>query len=132
MQKYKTVDEFLNRIEADKRQQVEFLRNLILSTEPRLKEHIKWNAPSYVLGGEDRITFNVMNKQELVKLVLHMGATRKENKKGTPIMQDNTGLIEWSSDIRGMITFHSFEDINLKVVSAKKIIKNWLAIPSAG
>lgn len=131
MQKYKTVEEFLNDLSEDERLQVNTLRSLILSAEPRLREHIKWNAPSYVFDGEDRITFNLMNKQEVVKLVLHMGATRKEDKKGAPIMQDDSGLIEWSSDIRGMITFTSIEDINSHMASLDKIIKDWLSIPSA-
>jgi len=131
MQKYRTVEEFLNSLNEDKRSQADTLRDLILNTEPQLKEHIKWNAPSYVLDGEDRITFNLMNKQEVVKLVLHMGATRKEDKKGKPIMQDESGLIEWSSDIRGMITFNSINDVTSNIAALKKIIKNWLSIPSA-
>jgi len=131
MQKYKTIKEFLSDLNSDKHQQVDALRELILNTEPRFEEHIKWNAPSYVLDGEDRITFNLMNKQGLVKLVLHMGATRKEDKEGTPIMQDDTGLIEWSSDIRGMITFSTMEEVNSNLIKVKKIIKDWLSIPSA-
>lgn len=130
MQKYKTVEEFLNELDDDKKLQVNTLRDLILNVEPKLEEHIKWNAPSYVLDGEDRITFNLMNKQEVVKLVFHMGATRKEDKKGTPVMQDESGLIEWSSDIRGMITFATLEDVNSNLTSLKKIVRNWLSIPS--
>jgi hypothetical protein len=128
MQKYKTIDEFLSDLSTDKRQQVNALRELILETAPDLIEHIKWNAPSYVLDGEDRITFNLMNKQGVVKLIFHMGATRKENKKGSPIMQDDTGLIEWSSDIRGMVTLKSVEEVNSSLISLKKIIKDWLSI----
>ena len=130
MQKYKTVEEFIEDLSDDKRSQVDMLRDLILSTGPQLEEHIKWNAPSYVLDGEDRITFNLMNRQGVVKLVLHMGATRKEDKKGPPIMQDDSELIEWSSDIRGMITFNSLADITSNATSLKKIIRDWLAIPS--
>lgn len=128
--KFKTIDEFLNDLDSGKRQQVDALRRIILATEPRLQEHIKWNAPSYVLDGEDRITFNLMNKQQLVKLIFHMGATRKENKKGSPIMQDTSGLIEWSSDIRGMITFTSIEDITSNQSSLQEIIRDWLVIPA--
>jgi hypothetical protein len=126
MQKYKTVNEFLGCLDQDKRIQVDVLREIILSTELQLREHIKWNAPSYMLHNEDRITFNLMNKQEAVKLVLHMGATRKENKKGTPILQDDSGLIEWASDIRGMITFNSVEDIRSNQALLQKIFKDWL------
>lgn len=48
MKQYKTVPEFLNDLDNDKRLQVEALRNLILEVEPQLEEHIKWNAPSYL------------------------------------------------------------------------------------
>lgn len=131
MQKYKTVEEFLSDLNEDKRLQVDSLRDLIFNTVPQLTEHIKWNAPSYVLDGEDRITFNLMNKQGVVKLVFHMGATRREDKKGVPIMRDDSGLIEWSSDIRGMITFNSIDEITSNTVALKKIIMDWLSIPSA-
>ena len=130
MQKYKTVEEFIADLKDDKLSQVEALRGIILETKPQLKEHIKWNAPSYVLEGEDRITFNLMNKQGVVKLIFHMGATRKEDKKGTPVMHDESGLIEWSSDIRGMITFTTLEDITSNLISLRKIIDDWLLIPS--
>lgn len=130
MQKYKTVEAFLSDLSDDKRPQVDTLRDIIIDAEPQLEEHIKWNAPSYVLDGEDRITFNLMNKQGVVKLVLHMGATRKENKKGSPIMRDDSGLIEWNSDIRGMITFTSIDDINSDKNVLKMIVKDWLSIPA--
>lgn len=130
MQKYKTVEDFLNDLNAEKRSQVDALRSLILENKA-LVEHIKWNAPSYVLDGEDRITFNLMNKHGAVKLIFHMGATRKEDKQGAPIMQDETGLIEWSSDIRGMVTFTTIKDINANLDALRRIIKDWLSIPSA-
>lgn len=130
MQKYKTLEEFFADLDADKRTQVDLLRGIILNVEPKLAEHIKWNAPSYVLDGEDRITFNLMNKQGVVKLVLHMGATRKENKNGTPIMQDKSGLIEWSSDIRGMLTFNNIEEIETHKDAIKLIVNDWLSIPN--
>lgn len=40
MQKYKTVKEFLNDLDTDKRLQVNALRDVILKTEPTLVEHI--------------------------------------------------------------------------------------------
>jgi hypothetical protein len=128
MQKFSTVDEFLKSLDNDKRAQVEALRAIILSTTSNLTEHIKWNASSYVLDGEDRITFNLINKEGVVKLVLHMGATRKENKKGDPVLKDATGLIEWSSDIRGVLSFEDLADIQSKRSVVARIIKDWLAI----
>ncbi len=130
MKKFTTVQEFLDDLDADKRAQIEALRRVIMAAEPRLKEHIKWNAPSYILDDEDRITFNIMNKQGVVKLILHMGATRKEDKKATPVMQDANGIIEWSSNIRGMITFADSSEVESKLPAVKQIITQWLSIPA--
>lgn len=127
MDKYKTVDEFMSGLDVDRRSQVQKLREYILETEPLLTEHIKWNAPSYVLNGEDRITFNTMNKEQAVKLVFHMGATRKEDKKGEPIL-NNTNMIEWASDIRGYVTFKDLEYITSSEKVVKQIVHDWLAL----
>jgi hypothetical protein len=128
MKKYKTSEEFLNDLTTEKRHQVEILRDLILKTDPLLAERIKWNAPSYVLNGEDRITFNLMNKQNVIKIIIHMGATHKEDKKKAPIMYDESGLVEWSSDIRGVITFNTLEEVTTRLNSFKIIIDNWLRL----
>lgn len=128
MPTYKTVPDFLNDLDADKRAQVESLRSLIKSAHGGLAEHIKWNAPSYVLDGEDRITFNLKNKENVVQLVLHMGATRPENKKGAPILADALGLIRWQSDIRGVVSFADLVDVESKQDKITDLIKRWLAI----
>ena len=127
MDKYKTVDEFLSGLDNEQRSQVNKLRQYILDTAPLLTEHIKWNAPSYVKNGEDRITFNTMNKDGAVKLVFHMGATKKENKSGEPILR-NAPLIEWASDIRGYMTFTSLKEIESQDKEIKRIIHEWLEL----
>ena len=127
MNKYLTVDEFLNDLSENRRQQVEELRTIIKSTSPDLIEHIKWNSPSYVLNGEDRITFN-MHYPDQTMLLVHMGATRKETKKANPIMNDETGLIKWNSDIRGTLAFNSLDDINNSKADITKLLSAWLLI----
>ncbi len=128
MPKYKTVDDFLNDLDADKRAQVELLRSRISTAHEGLVEHIKWNAPSYVLDGEDRITFNLTNKENAIKLVLHMGATRPENKKCDPILADDSGLVKWQSDIRGIVSFIDLADVEAKQDEVADLVKRWLAI----
>jgi len=129
MNKYKTLDAFLNDLTPTQSQVVDALRKLILSLNTDLTEEIKWNAPSYIYKGEHRITFN-MRYEDKVTLVLHMGATRKEDKKAAPIMKDASGLIEWVSDIRGTLSFESIEDFEIKKESIANALTNWLAIPA--
>ncbi|CAN5164046.1 hypothetical protein BH09PAT3_BH09PAT3_3330 [soil metagenome] len=128
MIKYKDVAEFLADLPTEKRAQVEMLRGIIMKTEPNLVENLKWNAPNYALQGEDRITFNVMNKQGLVKVILHMGATKVEDKKAAPVMSDTGGLVEWNSNIRGTITFGSMDDVLKSEAVLPGILQKWLAL----
>lgn len=129
MHTYKTVDEFLDDQNEDKRAQIQALRKIILGSEPSLAENIKWNAPNYVFNSEDRITFNTMNKEGTVKLILHMGASKKEDKKAKPAMNDDSGLIAWNSNIRGTITFANLSDIHAKQEKIAHIVKKWFTLP---
>ena len=67
-------------------------------------------------------TFNLSNKENKVKVIIHMGAKKKENKKGKPVIADPDSLVEWNSDIRGMILFDSVDDVNAKSIKFKKLI----------
>ena len=127
MNKYVSVDEFLTDLSEERRQQVEALRTTIKSVNPELTEHIKWNSPSYVLDGEDRITFNMHYPDQTI-LLIHMGATRKETKKADPIMKDETGLIKWNSDIRGTLAFSSLDDIVNSKADITKLLSAWLLL----
>ena len=128
MQKYKTVNEFLEDLDDEKKSQVLVIRTYIKEAEPILVEHIKWNAPSYTYNQNDRLTFNLMNKENLVKLVFHMGALQKENKNAAPILDDKFSLIEWVSDVRGYITFKDYDDAISKHEAIKWLTSKWIAI----
>jgi uncharacterized protein YdhG (YjbR/CyaY superfamily) len=128
MNKYKTLEEFYNDQPEDRLKQIILVREVIMAAEPSLRETLKWNAPNYTYKGEDRITFNVMNKQNKVKIVIHMGATKKENKSIKPILTDAYGLIEWNSNIRGTIDFDDLNDVQSKQELLKKVITGWLAL----
>ena len=128
VQKFKTVAEFMSSLDENKKSQVELLRNIIFSVHPNVAEHIKWNAPSYVLEGEDRVTFNLINKENVVKLIIHMGATQKEEKKAKPILSDDAGIVEWNSNIRGTLSFSSKEDIKFKAELVQTLLQKWLSI----
>jgi len=127
MHKYKTVDEFLSGLDDNKKLQIGELSQYILEEAPSLTEHIKWNAPSYVKNGDDRITFNTVNKEYVVKHIFHMGAIKKEDKKGQPILK-NAPLIEWVSDIRGYMTFNNLDEIIADKKEIKRTIREWLTL----
>ncbi|OYX54190.1 MAG: hypothetical protein B7Y93_07050 [Micrococcales bacterium 32-70-13] len=123
-----SIADIMTALDAQTAEQVQLLRDIIGSLDADLIEHVKWNAPSYVLDGEDRITMNLRNKEGVVKLVLHMGATRPEEKKGAPVLADDEGLVAWASDIRGLIAFADAHDIRAKEPALRRVLVGWLAI----
>lgn len=128
MKKYKVVSEFLDDLDSKKRAQVDSLREIILNLGLEIEENIKWNAPNYHYKGVDRITFNLTNKEDKVKLIVHMGASKKENINGSPILEDKYGLVDWNSDIRGTITCYSLEDVNNKENYLRKFLRQWVKL----
>ena len=125
MGKYTTVDEFIDGLVKAQKDQVIKLRTIIKNAHPELTEHIKWNSPSYMLDGEDRITFSVRPGHPAA-IVLHMGATRPEDKNAKPVLNDPFGLITWKSDTRGVIVFNNIDDIEAKRHQFVSIIGRWL------
>ncbi len=128
MTKYKTIVEFLNDLDPEKRSQVDELRKLILGLGIDLEENIKWNAPNYNYKGIDRITFNLMNKEGKVKIVIHMGTAKKENKKGEPVIKNAPDFVFWNSDIRGTITFDGIDDVRSKKAELEELLTQWLKL----
>lgn len=126
MKKYKSLDEFFDDLKEPRKSEVEALRKIILDTESSLKEHLKWNAPSYSYLNEDRITFNLFN-EDVTRLVFHAGASKKEDKKSPPIFKDKTKLLDWNSNIRATMAFNSLEQIHKHKQDISKIVKKWLS-----
>lgn len=128
MTKYSTIEAFFLDQDPDKLNLINSIRKVIIKTEPNLIETLKWNALNYVYNGEDRITFNVMNKDNKVIIVIHMGATKKENKKGKPVLKKDQGIVKWNSDIRRTIEFENVKDVIQKKSQLKQVIIDWLKI----
>ena len=127
MQKYKTLGEFFDDLKDPRKSEVEALRKIVFATKSELKEQLKWNAPSYSYHNNDRITFNLFNPN-FTRLIFHVGGARKEDKKAPPVFEDETGLLEWNSNIRATATFKNLEQIQKHKDDLSKIIKKWLDV----
>lgn len=128
MQKHKTIETFLDSLEPNKKEIVEFARQIILETNSHLQENIKWNAPNYNLNWIDRITFNIFGKDNVVKIVLHFGTSIKEDKTKKAVYEKHSNLIVWASNIRGYIKIESLDFIKNNSLELKEIFTDWLKI----
>ncbi len=96
-----SVEAFLADLQHQRKSEVEALRQAILSGVPGLTERIKWNAPSFGPGDEDRITMRLQPGDRL-QLVLHRGA--KARPADGFAFPDPAALISWAATDRGVMT----------------------------
>jgi hypothetical protein len=120
------VTQFLDDLDHPLKEAVLVVRQIILTSDGEVTEHIKWKAPSFVHSGDDRITFNVHRDGKLL-LIFHRGATRKDGKSGTRLIDNPTGSLQWLADDRASLTFGSVEEIEDRREEISTIVKLWLA-----
>lgn len=119
------VAEFMNNLEHPLKEEIEEVRNIILSTDDKITEHIKWNAPSFCYEGEDRITFN-LHGRGFIRLVFHCGAKVKKRNTNEPLIVDTSGILEWKAVDRAMMNFTDKNDVKAKEEKLREIITKWL------
>jgi hypothetical protein len=66
------VDRFVEDLDHGRKDEIETIRHLIRSANPELTEQIKWNAPSFCVDGDDRITLR-LQPRDRVQLIFHRG-----------------------------------------------------------
>lgn len=105
---------------------IEYLRQLMLSIDPMIAEHIKWNSPAFYYAGEmkpfaakeykrDILVINLRNDQ--ITCVLPTGMS----------IQQNTAILEGDyTDGRRMIRFQDLSDIQAKEAALRATIQEWL------
>lgn len=123
------VEEYLHQLEHPLKKVIEEVRSFILSVDDRITEHIKWNAPSFCVQGEDRITLNLQGKG-FIRLIFHCGAKVKDHDiKGT-LTEDAAGLLEWASQDRAIVKIIDTDDLEQKKEQLKAVIARWIEVTS--
>lgn len=110
---------WMNELNHPLKAEIEALRAIILAADDRLKERIKWAAPSYYFG-VDLLTFNP-RMQDKVHLIFHHAA----------IVQITSPLLEGIYKDRRMMYFRNMDDINAHQPELKRILKEYVALIEA-
>jgi hypothetical protein len=92
---------FMLELTHDRKAEVKQLRIAILAPPLGLTEHIKWNAPSFCIDGDDRITFRLQPGDRL-ELIFHRGA-KKRSDTATFTFTDPSGLMKLLTPDRGVV-----------------------------
>jgi hypothetical protein len=103
--------------------EIQAVRELILDADARIRESIKWNAPSFSIT-EHFATFNLRQK-DVVQVVLHTGAKVKSNVRHIEI-RDPSGLLKWAAKDRCIAEFTDRKDIKSRGAAFQSILEQWI------
>jgi hypothetical protein len=92
------------------------VRDVILDTDERVAETIKWKAPTFTYRGNIASFYPKSAKH--VSLMFHTGAS----------LSDPSGLLEGGGDTSRVAKFFSADDLATKTPALQALIREWIAL----
>ena len=122
------VTEHIEKLDAEFKEIVETLRQIILETDAEISERIKWNNPSFYYTGDMKPFDPKEYKREIIVFNLFKGKIMLVFPTGSKIT-NTFGLLEGDyKDERRLIVFENLEDVLSKKNALQSIIKEWLTL----
>lgn len=123
---YATVEAFLHDQAPERRELISTLREIVLTAREDVVEIVKWNSPSYLHDGMDRITINARSK-DAVRLILHVGVSTPHDKQASrALVDDPDALLHWHSNDRASITVKDAAEADVKREAITHLVGTWL------
>ncbi|MFT5822924.1 MAG: hypothetical protein ACI8ZM_004181 [Crocinitomix sp.] len=116
MNKTEKVNAFMEKLENPLKAEIKVVREIILNASDKIREDIKWGAPSFAYK-DNMATFNPRAKK-FVNLTFHKGA----------LIEDTTGLLEGDSKEARVARFHSMDDVSQKKEDLVAVVKKWIQV----
>jgi hypothetical protein len=123
-----SVDDFMAALDHPLKPETALLRAIVRAAEPETGERVKWNAPSYGPGDEDRVTFN-LSRKDRVQVIFHRGAKAK-TEAGFSFGGDPEGLLTWAAPDRGVAVFRSAGEVEARAAAFAALVRSWLEATS--
>ena len=116
----------IQQLEPETAETIETLRQIILSANSEVSEHIKWNNPSFYYSGEMK-PFNPKEyKRDIAVMNLHKGKIMIVFPSGAKL-NDTSGLLTGDyTDGRRIAVFKDLEDVKSKAETLNHLINRWV------
>ena len=109
------VDDFLEKKQHPLTAEIQRVRQIIMDTDPKMEETIKWSSPTFMYKGNMASFF--MNAKKQVSLMFHKGA----------MIPYKGALLEGDGKEARTARFSDLEDIEAKKEELEKVVKAWIA-----
>jgi hypothetical protein len=119
-----SVDAYLAALEHPHKKGVQALRRAILDVDARIREEVKWNAPSFCL--DDHFATFRLHPGSVFQLILHTGAKAKGNPRQFRL-DDPQGFVKWAAKDRCIMAFESDADAMTKRSEVVRMVRDWIA-----
>ncbi len=106
--------ELINETEHPFKNEILEIRKIILNSDDRVQEVIKWSAPTYDFEGPIA-TFNLRSKK-FVNLTFHKGA----------LIDDPHNVLEGEAKEARVMRFRDMADVKAKEEALTTVIRNWI------
>jgi hypothetical protein len=114
MNRNKIVDDYLKKKNHLLTQEIQRVREIILSTHKDIEETIKWSSPTFIYKGNMASYF--MNAKKHVSLMFHYGASLPNKDK----------LLEGDGKVGKAVKFMNMKDIETKKKALQNLVKEWI------
>lgn len=118
------VTAFLDSLKPSLRDEIEYLRTIIMSTDFDLTEGIKWNGPNYSINGKDRITLRINSPKQLL-IVFHRGAKVQEQPEER-VLSEKYSILLWKENDRAIASFRNLKEIQENSLMIKEVVIKWI------
>ena len=118
----KNIDSLIAGLAEPSRTAMTVLRRLVAESHPDLTEHVKWNGPSFLIDGDDRVSLGVA-RGGAVRAVLHRGVEAKPTEGF--VFEDVTSLVKWAAVDRGVVTFADAAEVEANAEPFKALCRRW-------
>jgi uncharacterized protein YdeI (YjbR/CyaY-like superfamily) len=108
------VDAFLQKKKHPLTAEIQMVREIIINTDERIEEDIKWQAPTFIYKGNMASIY--MNARKFVQLQFQKGV----------VFQDGTGLLESNGNETRVARFMNAEDIQKKREALETVTQQWI------
>ena len=124
-----TVEAFMAALEHPQKPLIARVRAIILGANGRITEQVKWNAPSFCYGGDDRVTMR-LHPPTQVQLILHRGAKVRPDDGFT--FADDSGLLHWITNDRATVTLRSLAEVEAHEAALARLVERWMLATALG
>lgn len=110
------VDEFMANLKHPFKEELQRVREIILNTDSRMQEAIKWGAPTFFYK-KNLATLTVRTKKH-VQLFFQQGA----------LLPDRFGILEGEADEVRVAQFNNLQEIEAKKKALQAVVRAWIVM----